>query len=246
MLTKFQFKWTPFIITLIMLVVMVFLGFWQLHRYSFKKDLLSRHQKNRAQQLHSWHQFKEAGQKEFFRIKVRGTYLNQKSVLLDNRRHKDKIGYEVITPLQVIGEKKLLLVNRGWISRGKSRNDLPKLEAIMGVQAVQGYINKPSSPRFMLGKNIENQHQWPLRMQYLNFKQLALVIDKPIYPYVLRLAPNASSGFARQWVLVVSQPSRHLGYAIQWFLMSLALMVAYFYFSCHQSSRRKSKDEDGQ
>ncbi len=240
MSVRFQFKWIPFIIVMAMLVVMINLGFWQIRRYDQKQGLLNGYQQSLSKVPYTWHDFIKASDKVFHRVKIQGVYLNNKSMLLDNRWYKNKIGYEVLTPFQIQGEKKVLLINRGWIPRGRDRQQLPKITPIVGKQSVQGYINKPILHNFILGNAIESHARWPLRLQKINFKEIANAIDQPIYAYVLRLSKSALGGFVRQWVVVVGKPSRHLGYAVQWFLMSLALIIAYFIFSCRQSKRKKT------
>lgn len=240
MLARFQFKWIPFVVMITLLVVMVNLGFWQIRRYYFKQDILLRYHHNVSQQPYSWYQFIKSSDKEFHNVKVEGFYLNHKTVLLDNRWHNKKIGYEVLTPFVVQDDSKVLLINRGWIPRGQDRSHLPEIKLITGWQTLQGYMIKPSVKRFILGNNIEQYKSWPVRIQYINLHQIENAIDRPMHSYVLRLAPGTSSGFVRQWKLVAINPSKHMGYAVQWFAMSLALVIAYLFFSCYQSVTRKT------
>lgn len=51
-------------------------------------------------------------------------------------------------------------------------------------------------------------------------------LGKPLLPFVLRLAPDVDAGYAREWELRTGlTPERHVGYAVQWFALALALLV---------------------
>ncbi len=52
-----------------------------------------------------------------------------------------------------------------------------------------------------------------------------------ILPYTLRLAADQPHGFKRQWTVISGDPAKHTGYAVQWFAMSAALLLLFFWFS---------------
>src|SRR5258706_15783152 len=81
------------------------LGNWQTRRAEEKRAL--------AAQLES--------------VSLAGTFLANYTVLLDNKLHAGKPGYEVVTPLQPAGSGAPVLVNRGWIEAPSTRERLPDL-----------------------------------------------------------------------------------------------------------------------
>src|SRR5436189_764084 len=53
-------------------------------------------------------------------VGLAGTFLPKYTVLLDNKLHAGKAGYEVVTPLQP-GVGAAVLINRGWIEAPRTR-----------------------------------------------------------------------------------------------------------------------------
>ena len=49
----------------------------------------------------------------FQKIQINGIYSSNKQFLLDNKVHKRKAGYDVLTPMIV--NDRVILVNRGWV-----------------------------------------------------------------------------------------------------------------------------------
>jgi len=228
-LQKNKLKWLVLTLAVIFFeIVMIQLGFWQLRRYHEKQLVLQQYQQNLKQQPISWQTFLGVRDKIFRRVTVDGYYLNEKTLLLDNRWNNGKLGYEVLTPFKIRLGMKILLVNRGWVPAWPERSRLPEIEPVKGLQQLTGYIVKPPAQGFMLGKNIdETTLRWPIRIQQININEIAGVTQLLFYPYVLRLDQANPSGFIRQWELVNITPARHFGYAIQWFLLSLVLLIGY-------------------
>ena len=67
----------------------------------------------------------EAREFEFRRVEARGAYVPDSTVLLDNRIHAGRVGYEVVMPLRLGDSRMHVLVNRGWIAGTGDRTRLP-------------------------------------------------------------------------------------------------------------------------
>ena len=164
---------------------------------------------------------------QFQQVQLVGKYDNSKQFLLDNRYYKRRLGYSVLTPFKPINGGAWILVDRGWIARGTSRTEIPTLKAITGQQTIEGAVYQPSAKTFRLGPNSEDASQWPQRVQQLDMTDLAQVLGRDLSPFVVRLNPNQSHGFVRDWPTVTMSPQRHRGYAIQWFALALTLSIIY-------------------
>ena len=228
-------KWF-FILVIILLLVMINLGFWQLRRYHEKQQLLAEYDRHIEAPTLVWQDFLLKKQ-NFRRVKLTGHYLKNKTLLLDNRWHNNQLGYEVLTPFKIDNQEKYLLVNRGWVAAPRSRQQQPNIKSLPSQQHLSGYVLKPAKPGFMLGENIEADKQWPLRIQQIKLSDIADVTQLNFYPYVLRLLPTDGNELIQDWRLVNITPARHLGYAIQWFLMSLTLIIVYLIFRCKNNAR---------
>jgi surfeit locus 1 family protein len=211
-------------------VLMCNLGVWQLHRYHFKKNLQDAYQAQQSQAPTSLSQLDitHPANLQFRKIHVEGEFLNNQTVFLQNQFHENQVGFDVLTPLQIPGEKKLLLVDRGWVSDNGRPNVAPSIPAVLGQQKIIGDIKNQNEFQFILGAAILRPNARPLLIQKVDVKALSDVTKQDYFPFYVRLSPGSPNGFVRDWIVTTVTPERHMGYAIQWFLMAGILLIAYF------------------
>lgn len=201
------------------------LGFWQLHRAAEKETLLkNRAQAERAQPVLLTSQTQVDTLKPFQKIKVQGSFQPKKQLLLDNKFYEHQLGYEVLTPFKIAGTDRLVLINRGWIPRGKSRATLPQWETPTGPVTLVGQIYFPKKTLLQLG-NPATQTDWPRVVETQALKPIQKTLGAPIFPFLLRLDPTQPHGFKRHWVITTIRPARHRAYAFQWFTMAAVLLL---------------------
>jgi surfeit locus 1 family protein len=235
---QFQFRQQRYLLTfkpvfgfvcLFFIVLFCLLGVWQLHRYHYKQALLGvyQHRASAAPQVFARLDLKDANKKalQFQSVTLKGSYLNKLTMLEENQVHQHQVGFEVLTPIQIEGEKKLLLVDRGWIQKPTDQL-IPTIQDVMGPQEITGYLKFMDEYQFILGKNILAPTMLPIVLQKIDFNDIQYVTHQEFYPFILRLNPNVTNGFVRDWTITAVIPERHLGYAIQWFVMALVLLVA--------------------
>jgi len=63
---------------------------------------------------------------QWSRVYIEGFYDPAQQVLIDNQINNGKVGYKIYTPFYY-DQDKAIFVDRGWISQGKTRNDLPNI-----------------------------------------------------------------------------------------------------------------------
>lgn len=224
------------LVTLLLMPLFVYLGFWQMTRYQEKLN----HQQALITRTHApIIQDIPASNTElnpllrYRQLKVTGHFLNEHQIYLDNQIVQGQAGYRVITPFKLIGEPKLLLVDRGWIPLGKSRNELPIVKTMLQQQTLIGTINLPvNGLQFhnwfsRAAEKTTTQNAWPFRTQRIEFLNLELLLSQKLYPFILQLNPQDPLGFSIQPITFNPPPSRHLGYAIQWFIMAGAVLLYY-------------------
>ncbi|MBP6104475.1 MAG: SURF1 family protein [Gammaproteobacteria bacterium] len=73
------------------------------------------------------------------------------------------------------------------------------------------------------------EHQWSLRVLDIDLKTLERALGHTLYPLILRLEPGDKLGFEiLPFAMQVGiPPIKHLGYALQWFMMALAVLIYY-------------------
>ena len=213
---------------LVALAIFLTLGFWQLQRANEKKVLLKQYQTLSTEAPMLFKDFLKKNQVQAGRkLKVSGVYLNDKQFLLDNRFSNHRVGYHVLTPMQINGANQVLIVDRGWVPQGRTRAELPSLIPVMEPQNFVGTVYLPSSKQRVLGSAEDNPRQWPRVIQRLDLPAIAKRLNQSVYPFILRLDPNSPNGFVRNWKVVNAKPQKHIGYAIQWFAFAIVLLIIY-------------------
>src|SRR5260370_42402306 len=80
-------------------------------------------------------------------VSVRGEFVAGRTVLLDNKTRRGRVGYEVVMPLK-LRDSMHVLVNRGWIERGR----ISELRTPAGERQGQGIAPRPPPHAPGLGK----------------------------------------------------------------------------------------------
>lgn len=205
------------------------LGIWQLHRADYKDGLLRRY----AASIHAPVQAFEGvadrpPANQFPRVRVVGSYLPDRVYLLDNPHHDGSGGVEVYAPFVLAGESRLLLVDLGFISgHGSGKNpSLPALPA--GQTSLQGlYVPLPEPGFEMGGDALARQSSWPKNSIFIDPKEVAQDLGKPLFPRMLQLDAQPGSGYVRVHKLdfQTMTPARHRAYAFQWFAFAVAAVA---------------------
>lgn len=221
-----RFRAGFFLLCAFFVALFFMLGVWQVHRYHFKKNLLAVYQNNLIAEPQAF----PTDVTQFQHIKVEGQYVNELTMLIQNRIYHDQMGYEVLTPLKIANDK-LLLVDRGWVPEAQFKNIQ---NTTTQKQNVTGHIKLLNESQFILGQNILNPKSKPLVMQKIDITEIEKITQQIFYPFILRLDASQPNGFVRDWIISSMPPERHMGYAVQWFALALMLLIAYFCFCCER------------
>jgi surfeit locus 1 family protein len=209
------------------LPVLIGLGVWQLQRADFKEALLADYAR-RAMDAPIVLDGRQPWDPSMLyrRATAFGTYVGERQFLLDNRTHRGQAGYHVITPLRT-SEAAWLLVNRGWVPVGGSRQELPDLPVPAVPVEVDGILMVSERDAPVLGPE-EPALGWPRVIQRVDFPSLAGHLGTAVMPYILQLDADAEGGFIREWrPFYGGGPEKHRAYALQWFGIALVLLVLY-------------------
>jgi surfeit locus 1 family protein len=225
---RFRPKLIPTLATLILLPVLINLGLWQSHKADSKQALQGTYDtREKRPPLPMGAHPVDPEAILFSRVFARGHYDPAFQVLLDNQVYQGKAGYQVITPLQIEGSAMRVLVYRGWVPVGADRRILPQIEPPQGLVEVSGYAHIPSNKYFEL-RSDDVRGDWQKVWQNLDLKRYSREVPFAIQPVAILLEANsAAGGYVRDW----PQPDVHIevnrGYALQWFGMSVALVLIY-------------------
>lgn len=162
------------------------------------------------------------------RVLLRGAWLSDKTVFLDNRPMDGRVGFFVVTPLQLKGRAEAILVQRGWVPRDAlDRSRLPALADAAGEVEVQGRLALAPSRLYEFSAAASG-----VIRQNLDSAAYAQEINQALLPLtVLQSGPvNPQDGLLRDWAAPDLGLQKHYGYAFQWFALSALLLGLYVWF----------------
>ncbi len=220
------------------------LGWWQLDRAAQKQALadaiartaglppldspeLARSQATATAQQHR-------------RASVRGEWLPQHTVYLDNRQWQARPGFHVLTPLR-LDDGAVLLVQRGWVARDPlDRTRIVSPPPPAGSQAVVGRLtlNPPRLYEFAPSAS------GPIR-QNLELADFAQETGLPLLPLLLVQADPAPGSAAADGLQrgddapTPAATAKHHGYAFQWFSLAALTLALYVWFQLIRPARRR-------
>jgi surfeit locus 1 family protein len=233
-------KWGFSLLCLFLFGLCITLGVWQLHRYEYKKILLTTWQKRLNDVPKPFEEIIKKNNLAFQAVKVKGNYMNINTVLIENHFYHGQPGYEILTPLKISNDEKWIWIDRGWIVKPQT-GTIPFIPPVDGEQEITGHIKIQDEYQFILGKNIYNPDNLPLIVQRIDINEFSQVMHQSFYPFVLRLNANEPNGYIRDWTIVTVTPARHVMYAIQWFAFALILLIGYFCFCCEEKNKHAKK-----
>ncbi|WP_159064962.1 SURF1 family protein [Thaumasiovibrio subtropicus] len=214
--------------TLVAVALLVKLGMWQLSRAEEKARLSSQLNARSEQVYRDVSLLPEDA--AFYRLEVEGALRGVTPIWLDNQIFQGRVGYQLLFPFQTADG--WLLINLGWVAAPTSRDRLPTLpdnvsRAVEKSLKVSGLLSPPSA-NVVLAEKTDERFVDGIRVQRVDIADLAARLDISLLPYLLHI--DGAHPIAQQpiWQPTVMSAQKHIGYAVQWFLMSLAVAVSGF------------------
>jgi len=203
------------------LVLLISLGFWQLDRADEKRaieDQIASANSGDVELVTSAEFLKD---KEYYHVRLQGSYIDDKQFIYDNQIVDQISGYYVLTPFILKGASKAVLINRGFIPWSGRRDKLANVDIGEKLTEVKVQVSIPIK-RIEL-KVSETTGDFPVLIQALDLDEMSTIASLDFASAVGLLSPESENGFVRQWEPYTGSIERHIGYAIQWFLMAFVL-----------------------
>lgn len=214
------FKWLLIISGLFLLPGLVMLGWWQLDRAEEKRRLIDSWQTGSYEiGLPSQSAALKGG---YRKTQIKVMLDKRRYFLLDNRTRRGRAGYEVVA-VATTNQQQRLLVNLGWVAASVNREVLPRVVIPDGELMLKGGLRRLTGT-FRVGEEFVTTG-WPKRVQSLEQGAVADLLGNDVVPYELQLDTALIGGLDLNWAVTTLTPTKHLGYAVQWFAMALALLV---------------------
>ncbi len=159
-------------------------------------------------------------------VVLRGHWIAQRTVFLDNRQMNSRQGLYVVTPLKLEGSMAVILVQRGWVARNfVDRASLPSLQTPQDVVEIQGRIVPPPGKLYELGGPETGRIR-----QNLDIAGFSAELGLPLLAVSVQQTGDNRDGLLREWPLAGTGVDKHYGYAFQWFGLSGLIAILYVWF----------------
>jgi surfeit locus 1 family protein len=214
------------VLTIMLVIALASLGRWQLERMREKQALFDAFESGGGAAVHL-SMVPPSAARRYQRVAAIGHYDSAHQLLLDNMTHDGRAGFHVLTPL-VIDAGRSVLVDRGWVPLGATREQLPDVAVAEGDRTVVGRLNDLPAAGIELAA-APPSGPWPRVASYPKMDELVKLLQLPLYPKVLLLDADQPDGFVREWQPAAFPPERHLGYAITWFALAFTLLAIYVF-----------------
>ena len=209
------------------------LGFWQLSRAE-QKIQLQQAIDSQAQMppltLAQLNASPSAWAQLHRRVLLQGEWLNDKTVFLDNRAHRGRVGFWVMTPLRLQAGQ-VVWVQRGWIERdARDPRKMPSLPPPPNHQEFEARIAPPLSQIFELDRPAASlDERLPQIRANLDLAHMQALVQDNVLALVVQTGADGDS-LRRDWFEVGVTADKNHGYAFQWFALSALLAFLYLWF----------------
>lgn len=221
---KFQWQLMPGFLLLVcaVLPLTIAAGFWQLDRAEQKRTALQLQDEAAALPPVLLTGLDEIAKSNYTKVYLDGQW-SEAIFMLDNRVRSGRAGYEVLGVLRSPGLP-AVMVNRGWVDGGLDRNLMPEVEPLFGTHRVEGYLYRSAQKPIVLAEQ-QWSGEYPERLQAIDYNLLEQRVGEELYPWTLRINPESPLAFRADWKIERKGPGMHIGYAVQWFLMSFTVIL---------------------
>lgn len=244
---KLDLEWRTTLMTALLFPGLIALGFWQLDRSQEKAEIAKRESQRAAAPAVSLRELEglPEDQRAFRKVTVRGHYVPDMVIFLDNQMRDGRYGHDVYGLFFDRAAQQYALLNRGWVPGDSSRRSLPQVEVPSQDMALTATAYVPPGEPYLLAPDQFEAIESPLLVQTAGSDALRGLLETKLQGRVfateLRLLPEEPSGFRRDWPVVNVSPEKHQGYALQWFTMAGALLLFFIFRSSNILSFRSKR-----
>lgn len=223
----FRFRLIPFVAAAIAVAIGLSLGQWQTRRAAEKIAIEQKIQERQAAPaLQLIDTTPNPDDIEFRHLSVKGEFLRDWPIYLDNRPHDGVAGFYLLMPFKVADSQLHILVARGWIPRNVAdRTKMPAIVTPGGQLQIEGVVRRDIGHVMQLGE-VDAPRPHAI-VQNLDVAGFAAASGLQMSPMVLEQLTDTGDGLVRDWPVPSTGVDKHRGYAFQWY--GLAAMAFIFF-----------------
>jgi surfeit locus 1 family protein len=227
----------PTLFTIPALILLLFLGSWQVQRLFWKLELIESVEqglKAAPVPLPSGPLDGEAW--NYRRVSVKGVFDHTKEFHLLAHSERGNFGYHIITLLKRSDAPGHVLVSRGWVP-AEDKEPARRMEGqVQGEQSVTGIARAPWNQGVFTPENDLNRNLW-YSGDAAGMLKAAGVSDAPLLFVDADASVAVPGGWPRPGHTRLSFTNNHLSYAFTWYSGAVVLMVIYVLWH-----RRRARD----
>lgn len=229
--------WVPTLAAILGLSLTLSASYWQFGRAREKAELRQQYQLRQAMPpLDLRAGVPSLETVSYRKVLVTGRFEAEKAILLDNKLRAGAAGYEIVVPLRISGSDRHVLINRGWVERGRERSDLPVIDVPEDVVRIIGTAIVPGRGALELSDEIVEGRVW----QNLNLSRYRERQQLDILDFVVNEESEQDDGIDRNRQEPGFGIRTHQSYAVQWLLFATLIIFFYLYYGFF---RKKSGNE---
>ncbi len=241
---RFRPTFWPTLFTVPVLAGLVALGAWQIQRLHWKEGLIAeRLDRSTAPAMALPDPLAAPEELAFTRVRVRGAFRHEREMYLAARSFAGSPGLHVVTPM-ILEDGRTLMVDRGWVPETRKDPATRPDGQVEGPVVLEGLLRTGGwpGPSWMMPENLPGENIWfwvdPPAMA------AAAGLSQPVIEAYLDAGPAENpGGWPKGGQTRVTLPNDHLGYAITWFALAIALAVIYVIY--HLQGQGGSEDGGG-
>lgn len=263
---RIRFNWFIALCVVMTCGMFINLGLWQLDRALEKRDREQAWEQMQAAPPIDYAELADSGTAEeglesherlLMRagqpVRLRGDFLEPRvSFLVMYQFHRGQPGFEVVAPFRPQGRDALVLVSRGWLaapqeggrpevpSVSDARSGVANEDAPAGLE-IRARLHVPELPPAR-GRVVDDD--WPLRVPGLHPGQAGELLGEAVYPQVLRLMDGEPGLLQAHWQEPDFGRRMHYGYAVQWFVFTVLVVLASVLLSSNVLSLLRGRGRD--
>lgn len=158
-------------------------------------------------------------------------------LLLDNQQRDGRVGVRAYALADAEGGV-VVLVELGWLPMAADRT-LPAVEVPAGRRRIQGLLLPWPGQGIRLADNPWTEGADTVLLAFLDREDVAAHLGVAVWDGILQPEPDRAFGYARDPGLLPDPmpPERHRGYAVQWWGLSLTVIITYLLLALRRKSR---------
>ena len=225
----------PTFVALPALLVLLWLGTWQLQRLEWKNQLIEDFESRATSAPIDLPVGAVGLEMEFRRLELTGSFDHAREVFMTGRTYEGNAGFHIITPF-TLNDGRIILVNRGWVSESYREQEKREFTLVEGEVTVPAILRFPGKKGYFVPENEPENGFWftVVPSQIVAHLGLGERAETGIYAATVRTSDTIELPIAAR--TETNLRNSHLGYAITWYGIACALIGVYLAFH-HQAGR---------